>query len=1119
MSTDADPVHTPSVSAIGDWLQSVGLGRFRDLFAQQEVDDEALGEITEADLESWGVPFGPRKRLMRVIAERVDIMRPTSSRAVGGVERRQITALYCDMVGSTELTGRFDPEDLRAATRSYLEICHAAVEALGGHVASYHGDGALACFGWPKAHEDDPERTVHAALKIIRDLKTSLVESAVPIQVRIGIATGLVVVGDLIRTGASPEALIVGETPNLAARLQGVAEPNTVVVSASTRRRLGRVFDLRPAGSFSLKGFADAVACWEVVGETMVESRFAAAHDTSLPDPVGRESELSLLLRRWQFACEGEGQLVLLSGQAGIGKSRLAETLCARIAAQPHVRLLCQCSPHYTNSPFYAVLRMIERGARILPSDPPATKLRKLRALLRAGWGHTRMAPLLANLLSITDDLPADLASLDPVMRKQQMLAMLAEALTELSRRRPVLLLIEDGHWIDPSTHDLFRQIAKALHDSAIFMLVNLRPEGDAIWSGYADATRLQLSGLDRRSAMVLVETTAGGSAIAPILMDRILKKCDGVPLFIEELTKATLEASGGLDLPGAHGSSQPRNIDVPATLHDSLMARLDRLSDAKTVAQIGAVIGREFEHDVLETVTGLEARLLDHTLRRLVDAEILVESGTAARPLYAFKHALLRDAAYASLLRERRQELHGRIADVLNKTGEPGEVVPELLAYHYSEGSRIEEAINWWREAGRRATWRSANNEAISHLQNALTLLEAQAPSPERDRLEAELRLDLSGPAFSVGGFTDAVAEANIDQALMLCERIGDPHLSFLVLWGKAQSTASRGAMGRAVSEARRLVELAEATGQESLVASAARSLGIFSTMSGALQEGRTQLAKAVSGLSSVPARDIMFSHGLDPLVTARVNYALTLQQLGELDAAAKEMRIGVQEAREARHFSTLAYSLMRGGIFAMLSHDDDGVGRLGSELVGRASQHQAAAWLRLGQMLKGWHEARQGDTDLGLEQMLTAIRGQTVRGSYLLMPLMMTMYADLAAGAGLHAEALRQLDEAEALMEEQAQVIWRAELHRVRALALARRGASYAEIAPHVAQGRLVAQQQRALFGELRVALTGVHLAAELAFTERDAALDALRPVVARFPGHLDVPDLKVARILVGA
>ena len=311
--------------------------------------------------------------------------------------------------------------------------------------------------------------------------------------------------------------------------------------------------------------------------------------------------------------------------------------------------------------------------------------------------------------------------------------------------------------------------------------------------------------------------------------------------------------------------------------------------------------------------------------------------------------------------------------------------------------------------EAGKQATWRSANIEAISHLQNALGLLAALPADPARDRREAELRLDLSGPAFTVGGFTDAGAEANIDQALALCERIGDPHLSFLVLWSKAQSTASRGAMGRAVGEARRLVELAQATGQLSLVASAARSLGIFSAMSGALEEGRGELAKALSVFSSIPARETMtFSHGLDPLVTARVNYALTLQQLGRLDEAAEEMSIGVQQAREAKHFSTLAYGLIRGGIFAMLCGDDEEVGRLGSEALTRASEHQAAAWLRLAQMLCGWYAARQGDTEQGLDRMLTAIRGQTVRGSYLLMPLMMTMYAELAAGAGMHDAAL---------------------------------------------------------------------------------------------------------------
>lgn len=1123
MPTNTGPAETPTVRTIDDWLQSIGLGRFRELFAAQEIDDETLSEVTEADLEGWGVPFGARKRLMRAIAERADAARRAASRPVAGdsgAERRQITAIYCDMVGSTELAGRLDPEDLRSVTRDYHEICRLAIEALGGHVVSYHGDGVLACLGWPEAHEDDPERAVYAALAILRDLRAPLPPAESPIQVRIGIATGLVVIGDPIGTGAVPEALMLGETPNLAARLQQITPPDTIVVSARTRRRLGRVFELRPREPIVLKGFADPVSCWQVVGEAMVESRFAAAHDAALPEPVGRESELSLLVRRWQLARGGEGQLVLLSGQPGIGKSHLAETLYARIATESHIRVVCQCSPHHTNSPLYPVLKMLERAARILPTDEPTTKLHKLSVLLRAGWGQTGMLPLLANLLSITAEMPSELVPLDPAIRKQRTLGMLAEMLAELSRRRPVLLLIEDAHWLDPSTRDLFSRIADMVHGNAILMLVNLRPESDAAWSGYPGATRLQLSGLDHRSALSLVEATAGGTTITPALMERILKKCDGVPLFIEELTKATLETSAGLDLPAAPASGQPRNIDVPATLHDSLMARLDRLSDAKSVAQIGAVVGREFDYGVLEAVTGLDAPLLHRGLRLLVEAEILIQNGTPPQALYAFKHALLRDAAYASLLRVRRQELHGQIAGVLGARAKTGEIVPELLAYHFTEAVQTDEAIRWWREAGKQATWRSANIEAISHLQKALDLLAGLLPSPARDRLEAELRLDLSGPAFTVGGFTAAEAEANINRALTLCERIGDPHLSFLVLWGRAQSTASRGAMGRAVGEARRLVELAQATGQPSLVASAARSLGIFSAMSGALEEGRAELASALSVLSAIPARETMtFSHGLDPLVTARVNYALTLQQLGRLDEAEEEMRIGVRQAREARHFSTLAYGLTRAGIFAMLSHDDEEVGRLGSEVLTRASEHQAAAWLRFGQMLQGWYTARQGDTEQGLDQMLTAIRGQMVRGSYLLMPLMLTMHAELAAGDGMQEAALRQLDEVEALMEEQAQHIWRAELHRVRALALARSGAGHAEIALHIAQGCAVARQQGALFGELRVALAGAHIAAEHGAAERDADLAVLRRVLARFPDAMDAPDLRTARALLAA
>ena len=710
---------------VGEWLEGLGFGHLRQLFHEQEINFENLTEIADTDLESWSMPFGSRKRLFRAIrtlAGKSALYQNTNA------ERRQITAIFCDMVGSTAHAALIDPEDMGAVIGAYHQACRSAIEQYGGHVVHYLGDGVFGCFGWPAAHEDDPERAVHAGLAIVQTIKTMAPMHGRAIQVRIGIATGLVVIGDLIGEGASQESSIVGETANLAARLQQAATPSTVVLSIGTRRLIGSFFNLRKRQPINLRGISGQVDWWEAISEAAVVSRFASTRRTRHSELIGREAELTLLLTRWELARRGEGQIVLLSGEPGIGKSHLVETIRERLRLEPHMRFRHQCSPFHMNTPLYPVISHLEWAGRIAPTDDPQMRLAKLSKLRSNGWITPEMVPVLADLVSASPELAS--TRLDHAIPRRPMLDRLIAFMQEQARKTPVLLLIEDAHWIDPTTRELLDRLSAGLRQSALLILVTLRTGTESLWSSYANATRLQLNRLDRQSAIRIVETVAGTTQLSAAVLERILEKTDGVPLFIEELTKAALNT--GLTTEGSPSlaPNHPHAIDIPTTLHDSLMSRLDRLTGVKSVAQICAVIGRGFTYPLALAVMRVRENTVDWALRALVDAEILLQQGAGADAIYTFKHALLQDAAYASLLRSRRQELHSRIGDVLEtKFPESGVLNPEVLAYHFTEAGRGETAIRWWHSAGQLAIRRSADTEATVHLRKAIELVATLPP------------------------------------------------------------------------------------------------------------------------------------------------------------------------------------------------------------------------------------------------------------------------------------------------------------------------------------------------------------------------------------------------------
>ncbi len=710
---------------LGAWLRSLGLAEYEAAFRENRIDEAVLPKLTAEDLKELGVSaLGDRRKLLDAIATLHANISPmpaaaarvteTSPRDVA--ERRQVTVMFSDLVGSTALSARMDPEDLREVIMAYQKCVVETVRRFGGYVAKYMGDGVLVYFGYPQAHEDDAERAVRAGLELVRavsDLKTSAA-----LRTRVGIATGLVVVGDLIGSGAAQEQAVVGETPNLAARLQGVAEPNAVVIAESTRRLLGNLFDLEDLGAQNLKGISAPVRAWAALRPSSAEGRFEALHGRGLTDLVGREEELEILLRRWWKAKTGEGQVVLLSGEPGIGKSRLTAALMERLAREPHTRLRYFCSPQHTDSAFYPIIGQMERAAGLAPDDTAQAKLDKLDAVLAQGFTPPQDAALFAEMLSLPDDGRYPTVEMAPQQRRHKTLEALTAQMEALSRQKPVLMIFEDAHWADPTSLEAFGRVVDRIKTLGVLLIVTYRPEFEPLWIGRPHVIALTLNRLGEREVAAIIDSVGANKSLPASVRQDIIERTDGIPLFVEEMTKAVLEAESE-EAAGQTAAAVPSPaLAVPASLHASLMARLDRLGPAKEIAQIGAAIGREFSHSLLAAVVRKQETELQSALDRLVAAGLLFQEGARPHATYLFKHALVQDAAYGTLLREPRRGLHARIAETLeSQFAEIAENQPELLARHCTDAGLIEKAASLWGKAGQRSLARSALVEAVEQL------------------------------------------------------------------------------------------------------------------------------------------------------------------------------------------------------------------------------------------------------------------------------------------------------------------------------------------------------------------------------------------------------------------
>jgi class 3 adenylate cyclase len=699
--------------------------------------------------------------------------------------------MFSDLVGSTALSARMDPEDLREVISAYQKCVAETVRRFGGFVAKFMGDGVLVYFGYPQAHEDDAERAVRAGLELVAavgGLKTHAL-----LQTRVGIATGLVVVGDLIGSGASQEQAIVGETPNLAARLQGVAEPNSVVIAESTRRLVGNLFELEELGAKNLKGIVGPVRAWAALRSSSIESRFEAFHASGLTELVGRDEELELLLRRWWKAKTGEGQVVLLSGEPGIGKSRLTAALLERLAGEPHTRLRYFCSPQHTDSALYPIITQMERAAGFAHDDTAQAKLDKLDALLAQNITPRQDAALLAEMLLLPNDGRYPTLELAAQQRRQKTLEALTAQLEALSRSNPVLMIFEDVHWIDPTSLEALGPTVDRLRTLGVLLIVTYRPEFAPPWIGQPHVTALTVNRLGDWEIAAMIDRVTGNKPLPASIRLDIIERTDGIPLFVEEMTKAVLEAESEGDVRKTAAAIPSSAVAVPASLHASLMARLDRLGHAKEVAQIAAAIGREFSHALLAAVVRKPETELNSALDRLIEAGLLFRQGLPPHATYLFKHALVQDAAYGTLLREPRRALHARIAETLeSQFTEIAENRPELLARHCTEAGLIEKAAGLWGKAGQRSLERSALVEAAAQLTRALDQTATLPATPSLRREQIKLQIGLSNALMHVKGYAAPETKGAIEQARLFIEQseaLGeppeDPLLLFSALYG----------------------------------------------------------------------------------------------------------------------------------------------------------------------------------------------------------------------------------------------------------------------------------------------------------------------------------------------
>jgi class 3 adenylate cyclase/predicted ATPase len=1060
-------------------------------FIENNIDASVLGVLTDQDLKELGVSsLGHRRKILRAIAELADTG-PTKPKAAVAIQqnhrpdegqRRQLTVMFCDLVGSTMLSAKLDPEDLRAVIAAYHRCCSELVERNGGFVAKYMGDAVLAYFGYPRADEHDAERSVRAALALVEVVPKLVTAAGSPLQVHVGISTGLVVVGDLVGSGEAQERAVVGETPNLAARLQAAAAPNTVLISASTRRLLTGLFEYQDLGAIEIKGFAAPVQAFQVVRASAVESRFEAMRTPSTL-LVGRNKEIDLLMSRWEKAKRGNGCVVLISGEPGIGKSRIAETIVERLNGEPHTRLRYFCSPHHQDSALYPIIAQLERAAGFRREDTDEQRLHKLEALLAQGTNDFGdVVPLLADLLSIPIGERYPALSLSPQKRKQRTLQAHLAQIEGLARRQPLLMIFEDVHWSDPSTGEALDLIVDRVASLRVLLIITFRPELSHAWVKRPHVTPLSLSRLSASEGAEVIAQVTRGKALPKQIANQIVGRADGVPLFIEELTKSVVE-SGLLTEAGDHyalsGRVPASESLIPTTLHASLLARLDRLPSAREVAQIGATLGRQFSHELISAVAQLPQRQVDEALAQLVNADLILRRGMPPDARYTFKHALVQDAAYQAVLRTKRQQYHLQIAHVLEeKFPEIAEGEPHTLAHHYTEANLAEQAILYWRKAGEKAVQRSANVEAISHFTRALELLKSVPESPERFQQELGLLLELGTPLIATKGFASPEVGRVYARARELCEQAGDAPQLFPVLWGLWAFYTARAEHQVARKLGEQCMHLAKKARDPALLMEAHHALGVTLLAFGQFSSALEHLEQAITIYDQNDFSSLALIYGQDSGVVCRSHAAWALWFLGHKDQALtrNEQAVALARGLSPPHPYSLAVALSFSAWLHQLFRDRQRTQELAQEAIALSTENEFVFWTLMGMILQGWAVTEGGAGADGIAQVRHGLTAYRATGAEIMRPYYMALLAEVCGKTGQVEEGLALLSEALDAVKSSGECWWEAELHRLQGeLTLVRSPEGQEKEAERCFhQANHIASRQSAKSLELRAALS---------------------------------------------
>ena len=1048
---------------------------------------------------------------------------PRVSAKSSGAELRQLTVMFCDIVDSTTLSGRLDPEDFSEVLQSYQASCAAVIERYEGNIAQYLGDGLLVYFGYPLAHEDDAQRAVRAGIDILQAMEgpnaSLAADKGTHLSVRIGIHTGGVVVGKM-GGGRHHEQLAVGEVPNIASRIQGVAEPDTIVISGATYRLAQSAFSFEDLGKHDLKGVQDPAQIYRVLEIQKSDSleRLSAGRDTGRTALVGRDSELTLLMERWAQAKESPGQVVMISGEAGIGKSRLVDALRESVTADNASRLVFECSPYYMNSALYPVIDHLRRTLQFSRDDSADTKAEKLEQLLKPhGFNLQEAVPLFATLLTV--QMPERYPPLDLPAKKQSQMTqeLLVSWLVEQAERRAVLMLFEDLQWADPSTLDLLGLLIDEVPTSRLLTVFTYRPEFDPPWTLRSYVTQLIVN----RFTSVQVEEMVGEIAGKPFpqeVMEQVVEKTDGVPLFVEEVTKVLLESGCLEEKKDSFELTAPLSpLAVPATLHDSLTARLDRLSQSRMIAQVGAAIGREFSYELILAVSDVAEEALQLDVGRLVDSELVFRKGRGPHARYVFKHALVQDVAYQSLLRTKRQQYHRKIALALeDRFPETIDQHPELLAYHYTSAGVNERAILYWHKAAERAIAQSTHREAISHLTKGLELMESLEESTDRHRLELKFQISLGVSLQATKGYGSEEVLTTYERARRLCQRLGESEQLFPVLYGLFRSKLLRAQYAGARELGEELLLLAEGLQNPGFLAAAHRALGSTLFYVGESTKAVTHLREVLNSDIAPEDRPHAFLYDVvDPWVTAHSYSAWALWLLGYPDQARSESRQAVSTAESIGHPFSSALALSFSTWLHQFCRDTDRTRQLAEVAVALSTEHGFPFWIGWGKVLQGWTLAEEGRDDEAIATMRQGLLDWKKQGSELGWSYFLVLLSEVYSNTGKTSEGLEALKEAEEFVDRTGERWWESERCRMQGELLKNGGSSEQEVEQWFQRALDVARQQQAKSLELRAAMSLCKLwSANAKGTE---ARKFLGDVYAWFTEGFDTHDLRAAKALL--